>query len=74
MNTFCDMWNIDYIQQQGAEYQYHFEQEYQVAQTIRKLQDFLNSWDTIESKYQSQAVTECCIVLLDYLSKHTKNS
>ena len=72
MNQFCDLWNINYIQNQAVEHQHHLEQEFQVAMTTKKLQEFLNSWDNLEPKYQSQAVTDCCIVLLDYLSKHSK--
>ena len=56
MNPFSDMWNINYIQQVAGQ-RHHIEQEYQVALTIKKLQDFLNSLDKIEPKYQSQAVT-----------------
>lgn len=70
MNPFRDIWNIDYIQQVAGQ-QHHLEQEYQVAQTTMKLQDFLSSWDKIDPQHQSQAVTNCCIVILDYLSKHT---
>ena len=72
MNPFYDLWNINYIQQQAAEHQHHLEQEFQVSLTTKKLQDFLNSWDSLEPNYQSQAVTDCCIILLDYLSKHNK--
>ncbi len=70
MNHFLDMWNIDYIQQQAIEHQHHIEQEFQVFQTTKKLQDFLDSWNNIEPQYQSQAVTDCCIILLNYLSRN----
>ena len=73
MNPFCDIWNINYIQQVAGQ-QHHIDQECQVALTTKKLQDFLSNLDKIEPQYQSQAVTECCLVLFDYLSKHTNSN
>jgi len=48
MNSFYNMWNMDYVQQQANAQQHHHEQQLQVAETARKLQDFLDSWDKIE--------------------------
>lgn len=40
MNSFYNMWNMDYVQQQANVQQHHHEQQLQVAETARKLQDF----------------------------------
>ena len=70
MNSFYNMWNMDYVQQQANAQQHHHEQQLQVAETVRKLQDFLDSWDKIEPQYQSEATVGCCAVLLNYMKKY----
>lgn len=45
-----NIWNYNYIQQH-AQQQYHQNQVFQVADTARKLQDFLDSADMIHSRH-----------------------
>ena len=46
-----NIWNYDYIQQQ-AQQQYHQNQVFQVVDTARKLQDFLDSSDKVDPQYK----------------------
>ena len=69
MNQFNNIWNFTYIEQQ-AQQQYHQQQVFQVADTARKLKDFLDSTDRVAPEYQGAMTAECCAVLLDYAHKH----
>lgn len=69
MNPLNNIWNYNYIQQQ-AQQQYHQQQVFQVADTARKLKEFLDSVDHVAPEYQGALNTECCAVLLDYAHKH----
>ena len=64
-----NIFNQQYIQQQ-AQQQHHYEQMYHVADSVKKLKDFLDSTDKIELQYRDMASTEFCAVLFDYLQKH----
>ena len=63
-----NIWNYDYIQQHAQ--QHHQNQIFQVADTARKLQEFLDSADKVEESYKAALTTECCLVLLNYAHKH----
>ncbi len=69
MNPINNIWNYNYIQQQ-AQQQYHQEQAFQVADSARKLKNFLDSVDHVALEYQGALTAECCAVLLDYAHKH----
>ena len=56
-----NIWNYDYIQQQ-AQQQYHQNQVFQVVDTARKLQDFLDSADKVDPQYKEAMTAECCAV------------
>lgn len=64
-----NIWNYNYIQQQ-AQQQHHQSQVYQVVETVRKLQEFLDSADKVEDHYKEVMVAECCAVLLNHAKKH----
>ena len=64
-----NIWNYDYIQRQ-AQQQYHQNQVFQVVDTARKLQDFLDSADKVDPQYKEAMTAECCAVLLNYAKKH----
>lgn len=40
MNSFYNMWNMDYVQQQANAQQHHHEQQLQVAETARSYKIF----------------------------------
>ena len=50
-NSFNNMWNWDYIQQQQA-LQHHQNQVYQIADCAKKLKDFLESAEKIDPSYE----------------------
>ena len=64
-----NIWNYNYIQQQAAQ-QHHQSQVFQVQDTARKLQEFLDSADKVEDSYKEAMTVECCTVLLIYARKH----
>ena len=64
-----NIWNYNYIQQQ-AQQLHHQSQVFQVLETARKLQEFLDSADKIEDVYKQAMTVECCAVLLNYAKKH----
>lgn len=68
MNPFYNIWNYDYITQQQQ--QYHQGQVIQVLDTVRKLQDFLDSADKVDVPYQSALAAECSAVLFAHMQKH----
>ena len=70
MNSFDNIWNMNFIQQQSMAQRHHLEQQQQVIETVQKLQEYLDSWDKIEPQYQSEALAACCGVLLYYMNKH----
>ena len=63
------LWNYDYIQQQ-AQQQYNQNQVFQVVDTARQLQDFLDSAAKVDPQYEEATTAECCAVLLNYAKKH----
>ena len=67
-NSFNNMWNWDYIQQQQA-LQHHQNQVYQIADCAKKLKDFLESAEKIDPTYEKAAFEACCAVLLDHANK-----
>ena len=67
-NSFNNMWNWDYIQQQQA-LQHHQNQVYQIADCAKKLKDFLESAEKIDPSYEKAAFEACCAVLLDHANK-----
>ena len=69
MNPISNIWNYPFIEQQ-AQQQYHQQQVFQVADTAKKLKDFLDSTDHVAPEYQSAMTAECCAVLLDYAHTH----
>ena len=77
MSQCYNIWNYNYIQQH-AQQQYHQNQVFQVADTARKLQDFLDSADKVDPQYKEALTAECCAILLNYaknmvLSKNRSN-
>lgn len=70
MNPISNIWNYDYVQQQAQ--QHHNEQIWNVADSVKKLKDFLDSTDKIEPEYQNMASVEFCALLMDYFQKHSK--
>ena len=50
-NSFNNMWNWDYIQQQQA-LQHPQNQVYQIADCAKKLKDFLESAEKIDPSYE----------------------
>lgn len=67
------MWNTSYIQEHAA-YQDNFQsQEAAVYECIQKLKDFLDSTEKINPKNQNIVGTACCMMILDYLKKHSNN-
>lgn len=68
MNPLYNIWDYNYIQQQAQ--QHHQNQIIQVADSARKLKDFLDSVDKVDPSYQGALTAECCGVLLDYAKKH----
>ncbi len=67
-NSFDNMWNWDYIQQQQA-LLHHQNQVYQIADCAKKLKDFLESAEKIDPAYEKAAFEACCAVLLDHANK-----
>ena len=63
-----NIWNYDYIQQRAQ--QHHQAQVFQVSDAARKLQEFLDSADKVETPYKAAFTTECCMILLNYARKH----
>ena len=57
-NSFNNMWNWDYIQQQQA-LQHHQNQVYQIADCAKKLKDFLESAEKIDPSYEKAAFEAC---------------
>ena len=53
MNSFYNMWNYDYIQQQAQAN--HFNQIKKVQDAAKSLKDFLDNCDQIEPAYQNAA-------------------
>lgn len=68
MNSFYNMWNYDYIQQQAQTHQ--FNQIKKVQDAAKSLKDFLDNYDQIEPAYQNVASAEFCAILAEYLRKH----
>ena len=69
MSNFNNLWNYEFIRQQ-AQMNYHQHQINQVMETAKKLQDFLDSADKVDTSYREAMVTACCTVLFNYAKKN----
>lgn len=69
MNSIYHIFDYNYIRQQTRQ-QHHNYQVFQVQDTVKKLNDFLDSLDKIESDYQNMASYEMCAVLFNYAKRH----
>lgn len=67
MNSFYNMWNYEYIQQQA---QTHHLIRSKSARRRKILKRFLDNCDQIEPAYQNAASAEFCAILAEYLRKH----
>ena len=72
MNQFYNMYNLDFISQQAKLYelQYHTSQSLNVADSARKLEDFLESTDKVSPEYQEALISSCCAVLFSFAKSH----
>lgn len=68
MDTIQNLWNYNYAQMQAQ--RHHQSQIFQVNDTARKLQEFLDSADKVEPAYQGELLAECSEVLVAYAKKH----
>lgn len=68
MDFMQQLFNQQYIQQQAQ--MRHQQECLHVADSARKLKDFLDSINKIDPRYQGIASQEFCAIILDYLNKH----
>lgn len=69
MNSFYNIWNYTYIQEQTKQ-QYDKSQALQTMDVANKLKAFLESMDKIDERYKNMATAECCAVLAQYAKSH----
>jgi len=69
MNSIYQMFNDSYIQEQAKKA--HEEQVENVQKSIHKLHDFLDSLDDIKPEYRQGASQAFCVLLLDFIKKHS---
>lgn len=70
MNPFYEIFNRQYIQQKAQQASQQGTDQ-QLVEVIRKLQDFLDSYDDVKDSYKKDLLTAgCCATLFGYLKKH----
>jgi len=71
-NPFRNMWNTPYIQEYAAYQNSLNSQETAACDCIQKLKDFLDSTEKIDPKNQNIVGATCCMIVIDYIKKHSK--
>ena len=67
-NTYMDMFNYQFIQQQAQVH--HCSQVLEIQKCAKSLRDFLDGLERIDLNYQNAANAEFCAIILDYFRKH----
>ena len=69
MPMYGNIFNQTFIQQQVQQYNNNIQQNRNILNSARKLEDFLRSLDKIEPEYRNSASICFCTILWDYLQK-----
>ena len=71
MNSFYQMFNDPYIQQQAMKAQQEYlEQTENILKSAHKLKDYLDSLAEIKPEYRNEASKVFCSILFDFLREH----
>ena len=71
-NPVYNIFNQPYIEEQ-LKMQHHNDQVLKSLDCANKLEEFIDSMNELEPKYQQLALSQCCLVIEKYMRNNIRN-